>query len=151
MWRRLLLLRVAPAALVRSTLVSFVLAQLSFGVWLLLGRSLSLSLSLSLPPRARVCLCYICLLLGRNGFGILLILVAGFSSLLCVILRRWLPFAVAMLSLATDILTRNPLLCDVGVRDPCTVLSARSRPANFLAGNSESLLGFPTISRRVHF
>lgn len=83
----LLLLRIAPAAVVWSTLVSFVLAQLAFGVWLLLG---------------------------GNGFGILVVLVAGFSSLLCVILRRWFPFAVSMLSLAMEILKRNPLLCDVG-------------------------------------
>eukprot|EP01043_Picozoa_sp_COSAG02_P065463 COSAG02_NODE_9886_length_2082_cov_10.451336_1_plen_624_part_10 len=84
----LLLLRVAPAAAVWSSLASFVLAQLGFGIWLLLA---------------------------SNGFGIMLILFAGFSSLLCVIMRRWLPFAVTMLSLAMDILKRNPLLCDMGV------------------------------------
>jgi len=84
----LMLLRFAPRVAVWSSLVSFVLAQILFGVWLLLD---------------------------SNGFGILVILLAGFSALLCVILRRWLPFALVMIGLAMDILKRNPLLCDISL------------------------------------
>ena len=52
---------------------------------------------------------------GRNLFGVLVIVAAGFSVLLGVLLRHWVPLAASMIRLATDILQRNPMLVDVAL------------------------------------
>jgi hypothetical protein len=84
----LLLLRASPKIAIWSMIVSFILAQIGFGVYILIG---------------------------GNGFGILVILLAGFSCLMAVILKRWMPFAMVMLQLTMDVLSRSPLLMDLSM------------------------------------
>ena len=84
----LMLLRRSPRGVIWGTLGAVVLAQVASGG---------------------------VMIAGRNLFGVLIIVAAGFSVLLGVLLRHWVPLAASMIRLATDILQRNPMLVDVAL------------------------------------
>lgn len=55
------------------------------------------------------------LLAGGNGFGLLVILSAGFSFLFIVFIRAWIPFATVMIRTATEITREHPAMLRVSM------------------------------------